>query len=105
MTSMCGKDNQIRLLLLNLTHARPHRVSLHAHLGDTYRQLLENLRGKAALLEHLPTCESFSNGRNWDQFSHLPRRACMMTNWVSLISAMARAWANANSLALEKSVG
>src|SRR5215510_2637106 len=63
MTSMCGKDNQIRLLLLNLTHARPHRVSLRAHLGYTYRQLLENLRGKAPLFEHLPPCESFSDGR------------------------------------------
>jgi len=43
MTSPCGKDYQVRLLLLNLAHARPYRVPLRANLRDTYRQLLENL--------------------------------------------------------------
>ena len=61
MPSACGKDHQVRLLFLNLTHARPYRVPLRANLSDTYRKLLENLRGKTPRLQHLPPRESLSN--------------------------------------------
>src|SRR4029453_1579477 len=47
----------------------------------------------------------FRTAGNWDQSSRSLRRACMMTNSVSPISATARAWANASSLASEKSDG
>ena len=61
MTSACGKYYQVRLLFLNLTHARPYRVPFRTNLHDTYRELLENLRGETPGLQHLPPRESLSN--------------------------------------------
>jgi hypothetical protein len=60
----CEHD-QVWILLVNLSHARSHGIPSRAHLGYGNPELLKDLEGMAPRLEHLPPCESFSNGRKF----------------------------------------